>query len=195
MVCNRYPQPPFTSRTSGKAALELLKTEGLEYSMKMGDLGLPKSDRLHITSNPSTFSLQQQQAIASGDPESGFTVSLTSFDILPVLNSESICKVQNDRMLRLAESMLAQRSMFPIIGETVSKTPAVDYTEYARYSLPDETPNLVILPSKLKTFCKVGPNSGSVILNPGKLLGFGSGGTYAKVSIRNGQVKADIVRI
>ena len=102
-----------------------------------------------------------------------------------------------DRIVNVIESgIIAQRSMYPLRTAEHAGNVPIDFTEYSNFSLSFEhLPDLLIVPSVVRTSLCTLLKGGTVLLNPGFLLRGGNGGTYAKISIREGKVKADVVKI
>ena len=102
-----------------------------------------------------------------------------------------------DRIVNVIESgIVSQRSMYPLRTTEATGNVPVDFSDYSKFSLShDALPDLLIIPSVVRTALCTVLKGGTILLNPGYLLRSGKGGTYAKISISEGKVKADVVKI
>ena len=102
-----------------------------------------------------------------------------------------------DRIVNVIESgIISQRSMYPLRTAENSGNVPVNYTEYPNFSLSfEDLPDLLIIPSVVRSALCTVLKGGTILLNPGFLLKGGNGGTFAKISIREGTVKADVIKI
>jgi len=128
---------------------------------------LAENPRIHTMSNPATFTIKE------------ITVGLTTSDVLFDLTKAETSRGQSgDRMGRLANHVLTQRSYCPIVPAPIGAN--VEYEQYEHLQLP-VSPDVMVLPSELRHFVK--NVNGSLVVNPGKLTKHGNGGTYTKLSI------------
>ncbi|RKP07885.1 DNA polymerase alpha/epsilon subunit B-domain-containing protein [Thamnocephalis sphaerospora] len=108
-------------------------------------------------------------------------VALASTDVLMHISQEEIAQSPNvsDRLARLAGHLLEQRSLYPLyppaLGEHVD-------TEHASALSLYQQPDLMILPSQLRHFCKT-IGSGALCINPGRLSRKQAGGTFARITV------------
>ena len=128
---------------------------------------LAENPRIHTMSNPATFTVKE------------VTVGLTTSDVLFDLTKAETSRGQSgDRMGRLANHVLTQRSYCPIVPAPLGLN--VEYEQYEHLQLP-VSPDVMILPSELRHFVK--NVNGSLVVNPGKLTKHGNGGTFTKLAI------------
>eukprot|EP01147_Barroeca_monosierra_P010233 gene10233-2389_t len=126
-----------------------------------------KHERLHLLANPSTFVVNE------------LTFAVTSADVLFDLSrAETSRNMQSERMLRLVNHLIEQRSLYPL--EPASENVHLDYAHIDNIKLP-VTPDVIILPSTLRHF--ISDVNGSLAVNPGHLTRLSSGGTYAYLLI------------
>ncbi|EQC37500.1 hypothetical protein SDRG_05103 [Saprolegnia diclina VS20] len=147
-----YPQPPFDR----KKTMEALDSSSY-------------NKRVHLMSNPCTFAVH------------GTVFGVTSSDILLELGGAELHRAQNhsqQRLIRLSEQVLRQKSFFPLFPST-AETP-LDLKYMAQYEMP-LTPDILVLPSVLNRFC--GSVQDTLCINPGQLSKGVAGGTYASVTI------------
>jgi len=78
----------------------------------------------------------------------------------------------------MANHLFDQRSFYPLCPPSVNVN--FDYTHIDQTALP-VTPDILIAPSDLRYFVKSVKNS--LVVNPGKLTKFNSGGTYARITV------------
>ncbi len=117
-------------------------------------------------------------------------------DLIKLLNDNTATGIKiKDRFKQLIETgVLAQRSMYPVRSEVRSNDELVEISRQENFSLPHEyLPDLLVAPSFMRRKPET-LNGGTVMINPGTLLKNG-GGTYAKISVREGKVKADVLKI
>ncbi|OQR96341.1 DNA polymerase subunit alpha B [Achlya hypogyna] len=147
-----YPQPPFEKAKT----LETLESPSYEK-------------RVHLMPNPCTFSVQ------------GVVIGVTSSDILLELGGAELNRAPQStqqRLFRLSEQVLRQKSFFPLFPST-AETP-LDLKYLPQYQMP-VTPDILILPSVLNRFC--GSVQNTLCINPGQLSKGVAGGTYAQVTL------------
>jgi DNA polymerase alpha subunit B len=137
-----YPQPPFQR----KKVLEALDLEDKE--------------RLHLFSNPCTFSIN------------GILFGISSIDVIMHLSSNEVYRQQKKdpnvhRLLRLSEQLIDQKSFYPIFPPPPSPAAAAASTQQQfESSVPMDlkylkqihfecTPDVLICPSMLNRFCGV----------------------------------------
>jgi DNA polymerase alpha subunit B len=128
---------------------------------------LSQHEKIHTFSNPATFTIKE------------VTIGVTTSDVLFDLTKQETSRGQSgDRMSRLANHVLGQRSYCPIVPPPPGLN--VVYDHHENLALP-VTPDVMLLPSELRHFIK--NVKGSLIVNPGKLSKHGSGGTYSRLAI------------
>merc|ERR1711871_98561 len=109
----------------------------------------------------------------------GFGVS--SEDTLLSLSSDEISEnVPGDRLDRIASHFIRQQSFYPMFPAPVNSSVPVDLRHMNRLSMK-YTPDVLIMPSKLKQFAK--EIQGSLVINPGHLTRGSRGGTFAEMHI------------
>lgn len=136
--------------------------------------------RVTVVSNPATFTI------------GGLTFASTSTDIIHTLNRDEVTVSKPtvpgggrkvDKLARLAQHMLEQRSflpMFPLPSSETEGSLPLELNQLWHLGLP-VCPDILIAPSKLKVFSKpVGP---TLMINPGNLCRGNIGGTYARLTV------------
>ncbi|KAI3637474.1 hypothetical protein MIR68_004123 [Amoeboaphelidium protococcarum] len=134
-------------------------------------------NRIQCVSNPSVFVVNEVY------------VAVTSTDILMDLSREEISRfpskpVHADRISRLVEDMLRQRSFYPLDPPNQSLYVSDQHQQALGLSV---RPDILLLPSKLTMFAKNVHDS--LVVNPGHLCRVGGvggsqvGGTYASLLI------------
>ncbi|OQS02959.1 DNA polymerase subunit alpha B, partial [Thraustotheca clavata] len=147
-----YPQPPFDR----KKTMEALESPAYQK-------------RVHLMPNPGIFSIH------------GTIFSVTSSDILLELGGSELHRAQKStqqRLFRLSEQILRQKSFFPLFPSS-SDTP-LDLKYMEQYQMP-VLPDVFIIPSVLNRFC--GSVQYTLCVNPGQLSKGVAGGTYAEITI------------
>ncbi|KAF9918036.1 DNA-directed DNA polymerase alpha subunit pol12 [Lobosporangium transversale] len=109
--------------------------------------------------------------------------AVNTSDILMHLSGDEVARSigQTDRMCRLSKYLIEQRNMHPVypgLGSDIEC--GVDFNQYELMDLR-VCPDVMILPSKLKSFAKITDNI--IIVNPSQLSKGQSGGTYARLTI------------
>jgi len=153
-----YPQPPYHIKPHRPDGTRRLAAE------------LEVLKHLMFVSDPSTLKVN------------GVTIGITSTDTLMHLTKSEIsvgAPGGADRMTRLAQHILRQRSYYPLYPPLEEMN--VDYEMWEAHAHLPVTPHLLILPSDLKAFIK--DVDGCCCLNPGRLTTGLVGGTYAKMVI------------
>ncbi|CAI5723754.1 unnamed protein product [Hyaloperonospora brassicae] len=149
-----YPQPPLDKKKACEAF------EAPEYAK-----------RVHFMPNPSTFAVN------------GVVFGASALDVIMQLSSNELYRAQSrdpNRLLRLCEQIIDQRSYYPIFPPPPSSEAPIDlrYTKQFQF---EETPDILLLPSILNRFC--GRAKDSICINPGQLCKGESGGTFAHITI------------
>ena len=130
--------------------------------------GLAALQRVHCLANPTTIMIKE------------ITIGVTTTDTLMDLSKQETSRGQSgDRMGRLANHMLEQRSYYPLLPPAPGVN--LEYEQLAYINLPKITPDIMLLPSQLRHFVK--NVNGSLVVNPGRLTRNSSGGTYSKISV------------
>ena len=129
-------------------------------------------------------------------------------DVMFDLSKEALCvmdksKPRVDRLSKIAQMVLSQRSYYPLFPPAI--TAKVDVLQHKRFSL-STTPDVLVTPSRLSHFAK--DVNGTVCLNPGMLTRGVTGGVYAKLHMNAAQateeepqgfsskhIKVEIVRV
>lgn len=125
-------------------------------------------ERIHCLSNPSTFMIKE------------VTIGCSTTDTLMDLGKQETSRSQGgDRIGRLANHVLQQRSYYPLLPPAPDVN--LEYNQFSHVNLPKITPDIMLMPSDLVHFAK--NINGSLVVNPGRLTKRSSGGTYAKISI------------
>ena len=149
-----YPQPPFSNGNVKTYKKLNLQTSTLHLSHK----------QIHCLSNPATFSINE------------VTFGVTSTDVLLHLSSEMIHLSSQNRMDCLVQHLLNQQSYYPL---SPSKIPC-DVTQWEKYGMA-QSPDVLIVPSKLSTFCRRVKDT--LVVNCGTLAKGMYGGSYADMWI------------
>lgn len=124
-------------------------------------------DRVHMFANPATIKIKEM------------TIGINAEDILFDLTSQETSRGQGgDRMGRLANHLLDQRSYYPMFPPS----PAINiaYEQIEKAALPI-TPDILLLPSQMRYFAK--NINGCVVVNPGKLTKHSNGGTFSRIAV------------
>jgi DNA polymerase alpha subunit B len=125
------------------------------------------SQRISLVSDPCTFSV------------GGVVFGTTSVDTLFDINSDVATTERGERrVLSYVRELLTQRSYYPIFPP--SRGVPLASGQYGHVEMP-VTPDVLLLPSKLKPFC--GRVSGTLAVGPGTLCKAKTGGTYARLEI------------
>ncbi|CAH0477823.1 unnamed protein product [Peronospora belbahrii] len=149
-----YPQHPLNK----KKACEAFKDP--EYAK-----------RVHFMSNPSTFSINE------------IVFGISTLDVVVQLSSNELYRAQTrdpNRLLRLCEQVIDQRSYYPIFPPPPGSEAPIDLRYMKQYQF-EQTPDVLLLPSILNRFC--GRAKDSICINPGQLCKGESGGTFADITI------------
>ncbi|OWZ18712.1 DNA polymerase subunit alpha B [Phytophthora megakarya] len=149
-----YPQPPLDKKKACEA------------------LGTPEhAKRVHFMSNPSTFSIN------------GVVFGTSTLDVVVQLSSNELYRAQNrdqNRLLRLCEQVVDQRSYYPMFPPPSNSEAPIDLRYMKQFQF-EQTPDVLLLPSILNRFC--GRVKDSICINPGQLCKGESGGTFAHITI------------
>ena len=171
-----YPQPPIGDRIPGGKFTDLPFSEGIEIgTLSMQNLenissSLPtEHKRIHCVSNPCTIQLNE------------VVIGMTSTDtLLHISSDETNANLMGNRMNRIAQHLIQQRSFYPLFPPPMTNGAQLDLMKMNEYQMPC-TPDILIVPSKLASFCK--NVSGCVVVNPGQLGKGKVGGTYGTMAI------------
>lgn len=133
--------------------------------------------RVTVVPNPATFVV------------GGVVVGGTSADVLFQLNANDTTRnappppgaPRFEKIPRMAQHLLEQRSYFPLFPAPDPVDAPLEMTQLHHAGMP-ASPDLLLLPSKLRQFTKALPN-GTLVVNPGALCRANSGGTYARISL------------
>ncbi|KAF9187848.1 DNA polymerase alpha subunit B [Haplosporangium sp. Z 11] len=109
--------------------------------------------------------------------------AVNTSDILMHLSGDEIARnpTRSDRMGRLSKYLVEQRHLHPVYpGLTSDVESGVDYNQYDLMDLR-VSPDIVIVPSKLKHFAKTIDNV--ITVNPNHLSKAHAGGTFARLTI------------
>ena len=112
----------------------------------------------------------------------GITFGVTAADILFHLGREEISHPprSGDRLRRLANHVLQQRSFYPLYP--ACEEVAVEMERMERHGRIEEQPHVLILPSDLMHFIK--DINGGVVVNPSRLAKREGGGVFARMVIK-----------
>uniref|UniRef100_A0A8C4R083 DNA polymerase alpha subunit B n=1 Tax=Eptatretus burgeri TaxID=7764 RepID=A0A8C4R083_EPTBU len=132
------------------------------------DLGIPAQDtqRVHFVAEPSTIIIN------------GVVFGLSSTDVFFHMSSEEIATP--DRFTRLLKHILTQHSYFPLYPPP-EEVP-VNYEHLQQFATFSVTPDILILPSKLRHFMK--EVLGCFCINPGRLTKGHVGGNFARLIVQ-----------
>ncbi|KAF8972848.1 DNA-directed DNA polymerase alpha subunit pol12 [Entomortierella lignicola] len=137
--------------------------------LEIRSLGLPP--KTYCLSNPAQFAINEM------------VFAVNTADILMHLCGEEIARnpARTDRMGHVSKYLIDQRNMHPVYpGLTSEIESGVDFNQYDLMDLR-VCPDVVILPSKLKSFAKISDNV--VFVNPNQLSKAHAGGTFARLTI------------
>ncbi|KAL3780397.1 hypothetical protein ACHAW5_002685 [Stephanodiscus triporus] len=172
-----YPQAPFVCSGDGRngkfcdLGLQEVETSGLV------DIRTKKSQtRVHLPSNPCTLRIKDVM------------VGVTSTDILFHLASEG-CNggiPLGSRLARLAGHLVGQGSYYPLFPAPTGMP--LDMTKSKEWEIPCML-DVLIVPSRLEPFARVaaygnGSAGTTLVVNPGVLTKFSTGGTYSRINIQ-----------
>ncbi|KAF9189903.1 DNA-directed DNA polymerase alpha subunit pol12 [Haplosporangium sp. Z 767] len=132
-------------------------------------LGLPAGT--YCLPNPAQFTINEM------------VFAVNTSDILMHLSGDEIARnpTRSDRMGRLSKYLVEQRHLHPVYpGLTSDVESGVDYNQYDLMDLR-VSPDIVIVPSKLKHFAKTIDNV--ITVNPNHLSKAHAGGTFARLTI------------
>ncbi|CAD6901167.1 unnamed protein product [Tilletia controversa] len=134
------------------------------------DLALPK--RVKRLPNPALFTINE------------VTIAVSTADVLKDLkaeelvqrvsdpaaaqsrpNGENAAAAPKDQVARLIRHVLSQRSFYPLYPSSPASALTLDVTHSNLATFPSVTPDVLILPSTLKSFARV--IDSTVVLNPG----------------------------
>jgi len=140
------------------------------------------STRAFVAPNPGTFEIN------------GVVFSVVTHDILKHLSAQEISKggVAIDRLSRLATHVISQAYAYPLYPADPSACLDAAHAGAAAF---DVTPDVLILPSDLKTFAEVLEVSdvGKVVcVNPGRLARGDAGGTLAKLVVHAAPTPSEV---
>jgi DNA polymerase alpha subunit B len=101
------------------------------------------------------------------------------------------------RLGRLASHLLSQRSFYPLYPPSEEQN--IDLEHQEAHGLLNTAPHLLLLPSDLVHFAR-DLETGTTVLNPGRVTKGPGPGTWARVRARSSpaagvQIKAEIMRI
>uniref|UniRef100_K3WK16 DNA polymerase alpha subunit B n=1 Tax=Globisporangium ultimum (strain ATCC 200006 / CBS 805.95 / DAOM BR144) TaxID=431595 RepID=K3WK16_GLOUD len=149
-----YPQPPFNKKKVCEA------------------FGAPEyAKRIHLMPNPCTFSIN------------GVVIGVSALDVVVQLSSNELYRAQardQNRLLRLCEQVIDQRSYYPIFPPPAGSEAPIDLRYMKQFQF-EKTPDILLLPSILNRFC--GRVQDTICINPGQLCKGESGGTFASLTI------------
>ncbi|DAZ93121.1 TPA: hypothetical protein N0F65_012827 [Lagenidium giganteum] len=149
-----YPQPPFNKKKACEAFEDAAYTK-----------------RVHMMPNPCTFSLN------------GIVFGVSALDVVVQLSSNELYRSQGrdqNRLLRLSEKIVDQRSFYPIFPPPAGGDAPIDLRYMQQFQF-ERTPDVIVLPSILNRFC--GRVKDSIGINPGQLCKGQAGGTFAMMTI------------
>lgn len=130
----------------------------------------PAPQRISLVPNPATFSL--------GGVVFGTTSADPLFDINSDYTDRFLVKPHPERLPRLAQHMLEQRSYYPLFPP--AKSTPLDMRAYEHVELP-VTPDVLLLQSKLAPF--VTDVDGCLVVSGGTLSKSNAAGTFARIDI------------
>ena len=130
--------------------------------------------RVSVVPNPATFVV------------GGIVVGGTSTDVLFQLNAHDAMRnapggAKVEKIPRMASHLLEQRSYYPLFPAPDAADTPLELTQLAAAGM-SVSPDLLLLPSKLRQFTKALP-SGTLVVNPGMLCRANSGGTFARLAV------------
>jgi len=154
-----YPQAPFSNGNPKSYPSLNLQTSTLYLSSN--------NNQIHCLSNPASFSINE------------VTFGVTSTDVLLHMSSEMIhVNSAQNRIDCLVQHLLNQQSYYPLFP---TKNIPCDVTKWEKFGMGVQSPDVLIVPSKLMTFCKRVKDT--LVINSGTLAKGKYGGTYANMWI------------
>ncbi|XP_012231068.1 DNA polymerase alpha subunit B isoform X2 [Linepithema humile] len=123
-------------------------------------------------------------------------IGITSVDVIKHIGKEEISNISGmDRLSRLADHVLAQTCFYPVYPPFEDLN--VDTELWERYAFFDQQPHLLILPSDMRSYCKV--INECVTLNPERMHKH----AYAKLGVkpaldgkwRSDNISCEIVKV
>eukprot|EP00730_Choanoeca_flexa_P015575 TRINITY_DN7181_c0_g1_i1.p1 TRINITY_DN7181_c0_g1~~TRINITY_DN7181_c0_g1_i1.p1 ORF type:complete len:643 (+),score=139.85 TRINITY_DN7181_c0_g1_i1:36-1964(+) len=138
-----------------------------DFIFPQAPLQVLEHERVNFFSNPCTFAVQE------------IVFGICSHDVLLDMTKQETSKgCESDRMTRLANHLIEQRSYYPLSPPLPGMN--FDHPHIDQTAMPI-TPDVLILPSDLKHFVK--NVNGTLVMNPGRLTKRNSGGTYGRMII------------
>jgi len=153
----------------------------------LGDEGPQDPGQIIMAPNPCTLHINE------------VVVGVSCIDVLMHLSQEDTAKeppaaegagkkattavptpTKRSRLVRLAESLIEQRSYYPIFPPPPNAM--VEMAQTKQFAMPC-VPDIMILPSRLQHFAKVLNKKSTLCINPGRLTKGSSGGQYAQLNI------------
>ena len=166
-----YPQPPLSDRFAESKQTNLPSSEGIDLGSLFLNQEENNSDRkrIHCVPNPCTIQINE------------VVIGITSTDaLLHISSEETNSKLMGNRMSRIAQHLIQQRSYYPLFPPPSAGGANLDLSKMNQWNLTC-TPDILILPSKLATFCKNVLNC--IVINPGHICKGMTGGTFATMNI------------
>jgi len=167
-----YPQPPLTDRIPNGKQTSLPSSNGIELgSLFLQNIeNIPSSyskKRIHCVSNPCTIQINE------------IVIGITSTDaLLHISSDETNHKLLGNRMSRIAQHLIQQRSYYPLFPPATSSN--LNLCQMNQWSMQC-TPDIMIIPSKLACFCHNVLDC--VVVNPGQVSKGMMGGNYGVLSV------------
>ncbi|KAL9939556.1 hypothetical protein V8E36_001373 [Tilletia maclaganii] len=173
-ICNRHaawPQPSFEKNDE--------------------ELALPK--RVKRLPNPALFTINE------------VTIAVSTADVLKDLKAEELVQrvndptaalagtgaaVPKDQIARLIRHVLSQRSFYPMYPSSPASGLTLDVTHSSLATFPSVTPDVLILPSTLKSFARI--IDSTVVLNPGVTTTANALASSTKVEGEDGAVSQPV---
>lgn len=136
-------------------------------------LNLPASvaqhlnERVHCVANPATITLKEM------------VIGMSSVDaLMDLTKAETSGGASGDRMGRLANHLLQQRSYYPLLPPAIGVN--MEYEQMDKIAMP-VSPDILLLPSELRHFVK--SVNGTLAVNPGMLTKHNNGGTFSRIAV------------
>ncbi|XP_012526431.1 DNA polymerase alpha subunit B [Monomorium pharaonis] len=105
----------------------------------------------------------------------GFKIGITSVDIIKHIAKEEISNMSGDKLGRIADHVIGQNTFYPMYPPAEDLN--LDTELWEKHTFFNQQPNLLILPSDLRYYCKI--INECMVLNPERM----HKNVYAKLSV------------
>ena len=139
-------------------------------------LGLPK--RVRCLPNPCVFYINE---LALGVSTADTLGDLQREELVQRVAAPDSVRRGADPMVRLSRHVLGQRSFYPLFPPSAASRLPLDLSHSALCTLEQVTPDLLLLPSRIKPFLRVVDSA--VIVNPGQLGAHSGHDAFARIQV------------